>query len=59
LILKNRLVVHTSGISLDVLDEANRKGVFTHCKLYKNKPVDFLLFLFALEAENATLISTY
>jgi hypothetical protein len=51
--LKNRLVVHTSGsISLDVLDESNRKGVFTHCKLLQNKPVDFLLFLFA--AENAT-----
>jgi predicted short-subunit dehydrogenase-like oxidoreductase (DUF2520 family) len=56
LIFKNRLVVHTSGsISLDVLDEANRKGVFYPLQTFtKNKPVDFSTIPICLEAENAT-----
>lgn len=53
---KNRLVVHTSGsASLDVLDKANRKGVFYPLQTFtKNKPVDFSSIPICIEAENAT-----
>jgi predicted short-subunit dehydrogenase-like oxidoreductase (DUF2520 family) len=53
---KNRLVVHTSGsASLDVLDKANRKGVFYPLQTFtKNKPVDFSAIPICIEAENAT-----
>ena len=56
LTFKNRLVVHTSGsISLDVLNEANRKGVFYPLQSFtKNKAVDFSTIPICLEAENAT-----
>lgn len=56
LTFKNRLVVHTSGsVSLDVLDEANRKGVFYPLQTFtKNKLVAFSTIPICLEAENAT-----
>jgi hypothetical protein len=37
-----KLVVHTSGgVSLDVLDDSNRKVFLSITKLYENKTVDF------------------
>jgi predicted short-subunit dehydrogenase-like oxidoreductase (DUF2520 family) len=56
LTFKNRLVVHTSGsASLDVLDKANRKGVFYPLQTFtKNKLVAFSTIPICLEAENAT-----
>jgi predicted short-subunit dehydrogenase-like oxidoreductase (DUF2520 family) len=53
---KNRLVVHTSGsISLNNLDEDNRKGVFYPLQTFtKNKEVDFKTIPICLESENAT-----
>jgi predicted short-subunit dehydrogenase-like oxidoreductase (DUF2520 family) len=53
---KNRLVVHTSGsISLDALDNDNRKGVFYPLQTFtKNKDVDFKTIPICLESENAT-----
>ncbi len=53
---KNRLVVHTSGsASLDVLNDANRKGVFYPLQTFtRNKPVDFKTIPLCLEAENAS-----
>lgn len=53
---KNRLVVHTSGsISLDNLNENNRKGVFYPLQTFtKNKEVDFRIIPICLESENAT-----
>jgi predicted short-subunit dehydrogenase-like oxidoreductase (DUF2520 family) len=53
---KNRLVVHTSGsISLDALDNDNRKGVFYPLQTFtKNKDVDFKAIPICLESENAT-----
>lgn len=53
---KNRLVVHTSGsISLNALDDDNRKGVFYPLQTFtKNKDVDFKTIPICLESENAT-----
>lgn len=53
---KNRLVVHTSGsLSLNALDEDNRKGVFYPLQTFtKNKAVDFKTIPICLESENAT-----
>jgi predicted short-subunit dehydrogenase-like oxidoreductase (DUF2520 family) len=53
---KNRLVVHTSGsISLNALDNDNRKGVFYPLQTFtKNKEVDFKTIPICLESENAT-----
>jgi predicted short-subunit dehydrogenase-like oxidoreductase (DUF2520 family) len=53
---KNRLVVHTSGsISLNALDDDNRKGVFYPLQTFtKNKEVDFKTIPICLESENAT-----
>ena len=53
---KNRLVVHTSGsISLNALDDNNRKGVFYPLQTFsKNKAVDFKIIPICLESENAT-----
>lgn len=53
---KNRLVVHTSGsISLDNLDNSNRKGVFYPLQTFtKNKAIDFKTIPICLESENAT-----
>jgi predicted short-subunit dehydrogenase-like oxidoreductase (DUF2520 family) len=53
---KNRLVVHTSGsISLNALDNDNRKGVFYPLQTFtKNKDVDFKAIPICLESENAT-----
>jgi predicted short-subunit dehydrogenase-like oxidoreductase (DUF2520 family) len=53
---KNRLVVHTSGsISLNALDNDNRKGVFYPLQTFtKNKDVDFKTIPICLESENAT-----
>lgn len=53
---KNRLVVHTSGsVSLNVLNENNRKGVFYPLQTFtKNKPVDFKIIPICLESENAS-----
>jgi hypothetical protein len=45
LILKKTCSTYSGSISLDVLDESNRKGVFTHCKpLQKTNLLIFLLF---------------
>lgn len=53
---KNRLVVHTSGsVSLDALDNKNRKGVFYPLQTFsKNKSIDFSAIPICLESENAT-----
>ncbi|MFV5687957.1 Rossmann-like and DUF2520 domain-containing protein [Flavobacterium sp. ZT3R25] len=53
---KNRLVVHTSGsVSLNALDDNNRKGVFYPLQTFsKNKVVDFKTIPICLESENAT-----
>jgi predicted short-subunit dehydrogenase-like oxidoreductase (DUF2520 family) len=53
---KNRLVVHTSGsVSLNALDDNNRKGVFYPLQTFtKNKAVDFKTIPICLESENAT-----
>jgi len=53
---KNRLVVHTSGsVSLDDLDNNNRKGVFYPLQTFsKNKVVDFNTIPICLESQNAT-----
>jgi predicted short-subunit dehydrogenase-like oxidoreductase (DUF2520 family) len=53
---KNRLVVHTSGsVSLNALDDNNRKGVFYPLQTFtKNKAVDFKIIPICLESENAT-----
>ncbi|MDI6033421.1 DUF2520 domain-containing protein [Flavobacterium sp. LB2P84] len=53
---KNRLVVHTSGsVSLNALDDNNRKGVFYPLQTFtKNKAVDFRTIPICLESENAT-----
>ncbi|MFV8363039.1 Rossmann-like and DUF2520 domain-containing protein [Flavobacterium sp. ZT3P35] len=53
---KNRLVVHTSGsVSLNALDDNNRKGVFYPLQTFsKNKEVDFRTIPICLESENAT-----
>jgi predicted short-subunit dehydrogenase-like oxidoreductase (DUF2520 family) len=53
---KNRLVVHTSGsISLNALDNDNRKGVFYPLQTFTtNKDVDFKTIPICLESENAT-----
>jgi hypothetical protein len=49
---KNRLVVHTSGVSLNALDDNNRK-VFLSPNLFKTR-VDFRTIPICLESENAT-----
>lgn len=56
LAFKNKLVVHTSGsVSVDVISDANRKGVFYPLQSFtKNKAVDFSTIPICLEAENAT-----
>ncbi len=53
---KDRLVVHTSGgVSLNALDNNNRKGVFYPLQTFtKNKAVDFKTIPICLESENAT-----
>ena len=53
---KNRLVVHTAGsVSLNALDDNNRKGVFYPLQTFsKNKEVDFRTIPICLESENAT-----
>ena len=53
---KNRLVVHTSGgVTLNTLDDNNRKGVFYPLQTFsKNKEVDFKTIPICIESENAT-----
>jgi predicted short-subunit dehydrogenase-like oxidoreductase (DUF2520 family) len=54
LLLKNKLVVHTSGsVSLSSLDNKNRCGVFYPLQsLSKEKKIDFLNIPICIEAEN-------
>jgi len=51
---ENRLVVHTSGsVSIDVLDNKNRRGVFYPVQTFsKNVAVDFSEIPICLESEN-------
>lgn len=51
---QNRLVVHTSGaVSMDVLSNKNRKGVFYPLQTFsKNQEVDFKNIPVCIEAEN-------
>ena len=52
---KNKLVAHTSGsVSIDVLDERNRKAVFYPLQTFsKSKAVDFSSIPVCLESQNA------
>lgn len=54
--LRNQLVVHTSGgVSIDSLDEKNRKGVFYPLQSFsKDKEVNFKTVPICIEAENPT-----
>jgi hypothetical protein len=60
---KKQIVVHTSGsVSLDSLNNNNRKGVPTASKLLtkKNKEVDFLSIIpICLESETAPIFDYY
>jgi predicted short-subunit dehydrogenase-like oxidoreductase (DUF2520 family) len=51
---ENKLVVHTSGsLSIDDLDDKNRKGVFYPLQTFsKNKEVNFLEIPICIEAQN-------
>jgi predicted short-subunit dehydrogenase-like oxidoreductase (DUF2520 family) len=52
--LKNQLVVHTSGsMSMEVLDDKNRKGVFYPLQTFsKTKEIDFSSIPIFIEAQN-------
>lgn len=52
----NKLVVHTSGsVSIDVLNENNRRGVFYPLQTFsKNKELNFREVPICIESENAT-----
>jgi predicted short-subunit dehydrogenase-like oxidoreductase (DUF2520 family) len=60
LTFKNKLVVHTSGgVSVDVINDSNRKVFFIRYKLYENKTVDFNTIPICLEAKcNRLLLDT-
>jgi len=54
LLFENQFVVHTSGsVSMDVIDDKNRQGVFYPLQTFsKSKEVDFKTIPICLEAQN-------